>query len=301
VNRQRKLLIVVPLVLLALAIVAIKPARGALGRFVSRIVPALSENGERPIPTSGSSENLTATPMLDVEQRARAAHGWSSTVVNSVARGAIIYYDQNGVATEQAALTVYRSYPDRVRVELYRRSGSEVLGFDSLGAWKSGVTILSAEQARDIRAYIRYAPERLFVTRDAGAAYREAGRRIEDNSAASPNQLTFDQVEMLDTIGPAPLPGRVGDRRLVYYYVNQTDSLVGTARWLEPDNPRQLIDDQNVAFIDVRADFSRWTRVAGVLWPFEVTHWQGGRVDYRVVIRQVLVNQSLADSIFQRP
>ena len=80
------------------------------------------------------------------------------------------------------------------------------------------------------------------------AGYREAGRRIEDNSDASPNQLIFDQVEMSDTIGPAPLPGRVGDRRRVYYYVNQTDSLVSTVRWLEPDNPRQLIDDQTVAF-----------------------------------------------------
>ncbi|HLG13448.1 MAG TPA: hypothetical protein VJH03_02840, partial [Blastocatellia bacterium] len=156
-----------------------------------------------------------------VEQRARAAHRWSGSVLDSVARGAIIYYDASGEATGQYAITIFRGYPDKVRVEIDRGRSAEVFGFDQTSAWKGGVPNLKEEDARDIRAMVRICPERLFVTRGGGSAYREAGRRIEDSppaasgggptgAAGPPTPVVFDQVEMADTLGPAAGASRGG-------------------------------------------------------------------------------------------
>ena len=239
-----------------------------------------------------------------VEQRARAAHRWSGSVLDSVARGAIIYYDASGEATGQYAITIFRGYPDKVRVEIDRGRSAEVFGFDQTSAWKGGVPNLKEEDARDIRAMVRICPERLFVTRGGGSAYREAGRRIEDSppvaSGGGPTPVVFDQVEMADTLGPAAGASRAGDRRSVYYYVNQATSLVETARWLEPDDPRQDPDDEGAVLTDIRVDFGGWREVSGVTWPFEITHSSGGRVDYRIVLNEVRMNQGLTDAVFKK-
>src|SRR6185295_11281776 len=99
-----------------------------------------------------------------------------------------------------------------------------------------------------------------------------------------------EQVEMEDTIGLPPIAGRPGDRRRITYYVNRQDFTVEAARWLEPDDPRRDMDDDQATLTDVRVDFGEWRIVDGVLWPTEIVHWQGGRVDYRITISQVETN-----------
>jgi hypothetical protein len=38
-----------------------------------------------------------------------------------------------------------------------------------------------------------------------------------------------------------------------------------------------------------------------VLLPFEVTRWFGGRVEFRIQVNEVLLNQPLANTIFELP
>jgi hypothetical protein len=250
----------------------------------------------------------------DVEQRARGKHGWGrQVIVNSVAQGTLTYLDDNGVAISQANLKLYRKYPDRLRIELERNGATDVSGFDQVQAWRSGRSTLSEEEARDIRAFLRMWPERLFTTRGGGARYREAGRRIEDydpakNPAIPPPQGTkaglsvvFDQVEMEDTLGLPPTSARAGDRRLVYYYVNRDNSVVTMAQWLEPDDPRQRLEDPDFAATDMRIDFAGWQEIDGVLWPTEIICKKGGKKFLRIQLSDVKINQSINDTIFQQP
>ena len=245
----------------------------------------------------------------DLESRARARHGWSAGVLNSVMRGTVTFYESDGTNTGQATMVVSRAYPSLLRLELTRGGNTEVWGFDGLNAWRSGDSNLGEGRARDIRQWLRICPERLFTTRSTGAAYREVGSRMEDLKPGRPWQgqsrinppTVFEQVEMEDTLGLPPITGRPGDRRRITYYINQQDFTIETARWLEPDNPRRGMDENKAALIDVRVDFGGWRRVDGVLWPTDIVHWQGGRVDYRITVNQVQTNQPLADAIFQRP
>ncbi|MCI0487551.1 MAG: hypothetical protein L0229_13240, partial [Blastocatellia bacterium] len=93
--------------------------------------------------------------------------------------------------------------------------------------------------------------------------------------------------------------GRVGDRRRVIYYVEKTTHTIQSVRWLEPDDPRREVSGGRGPMTDVRVEFSDWRTVEGVLWPFEVVRWSGGRVEYRIVLNEVKMNQTLGDSIFQ--
>lgn len=255
------------------------------------------------------SSALTAPIPPDVEQRARTRHGWMTPPLNSVAAGAITFYDREGTIIDQANLRVYRGYPIRLRIELDRRGQVETLGFDGTNPWRAGMTTLPDQRARDIRSWLRVSLERLFITRALGASYREAGPRVESSKPAKPWQdqvsinppVAYEQVEMDDTAGPPPGGGRVGDRRFVYYYVNRQDGTIESVRWLEPDNPSQAITDQSAPKLDIRVDFADWRTVSGLVWPFEVVHWTGGKVDYRVVVNQVQINQPLSDTIFQNP
>ena len=230
-------------------------------------------------------------------------------MLNSVLRGAITFYDRDGTKIGQAKLNVIRKYPERLRVELDRGDSVEVWGVDQATAWKSDAPNLSESEARDIRAWLRLCPERLFVTRGSGASYREAGERREDFKASRPWQdqvrinppLQLQQVEVEDVIGQPPTPNRAGDRRLVTFYINRQDFTVEAARWLEPDDPNRSIDDLSAAKTDVRVDFSDWRAVGGVAWPFEIIHRLGGKVDFRITVNQVLLNQPLADALFQNP
>lgn len=245
----------------------------------------------------------------DVEERARARHGWDKQLVlNSVARGTLTYYDDNGMAISRANLMLYRKYPDRLRLEVERNGVTEVSGFDQVQAWKSGSATPSEEEAREIRGWLRMWPERLFTSRGAGARYREAGRRIEDDEAAKNSMtpsgnspalsVTYDQVEMEDTLGPPPTSARAGDRRLIYYYVNQDSSVVTTARWLEPDDPRQPIDALNFTAVDMRIGFTGWQEFDGVLWPTEIICNRGGKKFLKIQLQEVKINQPLNDTIF---
>src|SRR5262249_28366981 len=132
-----------------------KPGRGMLARLIDRFA------AHQQSPTAVAERSRDG---LDVEQRARAAHGWTPQIANSVAQGSISYYDASGVATSQHAITITRGYPDRVRVEINRGANVEVFGFDQTSSWKRGAAKLKDTEARDIRAFARMCPERLFVT-----------------------------------------------------------------------------------------------------------------------------------------
>jgi hypothetical protein len=247
----------------------------------------------------------------DVEQRARAKHGWSDAVINSVARGTITYYDRNGMATGRAGLTLYRQYPGTLRVEIERDGATEVSGLAEGVAWKAGAGNPSEEQARDVRAILRMWPDRLFAARDAGMKYREVGRFAEERTdvmpgAAGPGDSAkqpqvFDQVEIEDIIGALPTKAAAGDRRLVSYLIDRESSLVSSARWLEPDNPRQQIDNPRAPLASVSVAFSKYAGIDGVQWPTEVTHSLGGRLDFRIVVGDVKLNQPLPGTVFQKP
>lgn len=281
------------------------PGRAAVSRVISMITGSRLESAF----PEGAALTLVAQPDEDLERRARRHHGWTGAILYSVLQGAITFYDQEGAITGEGSLTVYRGYPNRLRVEIGSGGVVETLGFDGVNAWRSGSSNLDESRARDIRTWLRGWPERLFTTRAAGASYRESGPRTEMSKPGRPWQgpmsivppAEYEQVVMDDVIGPAPAPGRIGDRRRVVYYLNRDTDMVETARWLEPDDPRRAITDPDAQQKDVRVDFGDWQRVEGVLWPFEVVHWSGGRVDYRIALSQVQMNQPLGDAIFQRP
>ncbi len=144
------------------------------------------------------------------------------------------------------------------------------------------------------------------MTRGGGVNYREAGHRIESLRPARPGQpatkinppVVLEQVETEDVIGPPPTPARVGDRRLITYYIDSARSTIESMRWLEPDDPRRRADDTSAEKLDVRVNFSDWRTVNGVLWPYEVTHRLGGKVDFRIQVSEVRLNQSMGETLF---
>jgi hypothetical protein len=269
------------------AVALSSPGRSAIRRVFSTTKTA------QPSPSVSDSVGVASADQTgpDLESRARVRHGWNAGVLNSVMRGTITFYERDGTSAGQGNLTVYRAYPNRMRVELDRGATTEVWGFDQVRAWRSGELALGEGRARDLRQWLRLCPERLFTTRGGGASYREAGMRKEDLKPGRPWQeqmrinppLELEQVEMEDIIGAL---GRAGDRRLVTYYINSQDFTIESARWLEPDDPQRNIDDPQSAKIDVRIDFDDWQRMGGVLWPFDIVHWMGGKVDYRIVVNQ---------------
>ena len=303
-QRSKQLVLVLTVGLLTIA------ALSGEGRTaVRRVIAKLTGH-----PTTASSAAAgeavgAAQANPDIEQRARARHGWSDTILNSVVQGAITYYDRAGTVTDQADLTVYRAYPGRLRVEWNRGGVVEAAGFNGVNAWRAGSTGVSPARARDIRAWLRAWPDRLFITRRAGAQYVEAGERSESSKPGRPWQgptrieppVEYEEVELQDVVGPAAPPGQGGDRRSVFYYVNSDTATIEAARWLEPDNPLQALTDPDAPKLDVRVDFGDWRQVGTVLWPYEIVHWRGGKVDYRITVSQVQMNQPLADLIFQNP
>jgi hypothetical protein len=83
--------------------------------------------------------------------------------------------------------------------------------------------------------------------------------------------------------------------------VNTADSLINSAYWLEPDDPTQPANDPNTNSTAVRADFGDWRKINGVIWPFGITHWFGGTVDYEIQLTGIQTNQSLGQGMFQHP
>jgi hypothetical protein len=245
----------------------------------------------------------------DVEERARASHGWSSqAVTNSLVLGTMIYYDGGGREVRRYAMRLYRKYPERLRMELERQGMTFTVGFDGLEAWRAGASQISEEEARDIRQLLRATPERFFIRRAAGGRYREVGRISDERSPLNRHQNPemdeppMDQVEIEDLIGPAAGNGRSrADLRQVYCLVNSESSVVSVARWLEPTILNTSPDDPNNPKLEVRIDFTSWNNIGGLLWPFEVIHQRGGRVDYRIEVIEVRVNQQMPDTMFQNP
>jgi len=294
-GQRRWLQAAVVAVLALLAVVAFsKPGRITLSQAYNKLL--------------GQGQRNTATPTpLDLEQQARGRHGWNAGLTNSVVTGTVTFYNRNGQSAGQAVAVIYRLYPDRLRVEMTRGVSTEIFGFTGENAWRTGTSNLSAKAARDIRAWLRLCPERLFTSR-ATTNYRESGRRVERFRAARPWQgqqqlsqpLALEQVEILDDLGLPPDGSRVGDRRRITYYLNRSNYTIESARWLEPDEPTRRVDDNDVALSDVRLDFNDWRTVGGVLLPYEVVKWSGGRVEFRLQITQLLVNQSLPISLFQQ-
>jgi hypothetical protein len=290
-NKTRIVIPIITLCLLAAAGLS-KPGRATLKTVLAKIAsPAAASN--------------------DVEQRARVRHGWDhQPILNSVTHGTITYYDRSGIAVQRVGLTVYRKFPDRVRLEIDRLGGQEVSGFNGRDAWRAGVTQLREADARDIRMWARMWPERLFIGRGNGEPYREVGRYHDERAKATvagevaetDADVVADQVEIEDNVGPAPANPRNGaDWRRVSFYVDSETSLVYTARWLEPNDPSRQVDDDGVAAMDLRVDFRRWTQVEGVIWPFEIIHRRGGKTDFRIEVADVQFNQQMPDTLFQEP
>ena len=266
----------------------------------------LAAFGGTPGTATPTAPSAPATPP-DVEQRARAHHGWGPTILDSVAKGSITWYDRSGATTRQGTLVIYRKFPNLLRVEVTSNQTTDVTGFDGTTAWRAGQASLTDAAVRDIRQWLRSSPERLFVTRDAGAVYREPGRRVEDHRPAVPGQgavefdqtREYDQAELIDLIGPAAPTKGVIDRRRLTYLVDRQTSLIAAARWLEPADASQIADSPNTRSLETRVEFSLWRDVVGVQWPYGITHWSGGRVDFQVNLTQVLLNQHPLDKLFQ--
>lgn len=243
----------------------------------------------------------------DVEERARASHGWDARpVTNSLVLGTMIYYDGGGREVRRYAMRLYRKYPERLRMELERQGTTVTAGFDGREAWRAGASQISEEEARDIRQLLRATPERFFVVRGAGGRYREVGRISDERSPLNRrrnpemDEPPVDQVEIEDLVGPAAGKGRSrADLRQVSYLVNSESGVVNAARWLEPAILSTSPDDPNNPKLEVRIDFTAWNNIGGVLWPLEVIHQRGGSVDYRIEVSEVRVNQQMPDTLFK--
>jgi hypothetical protein len=291
---MRKRFWITGVVVICLLVVAAlsRPGRAALTRIFS------TEKNE------ATAESPTAQGEQDIEQRVRVRHGWDASLTNSVVTGEITYYDREGEVRGQASFTLHRKYPNKMRVVIERGGSSETMGFDENQTWRRGSRSLSETEARDIRAWLRLWPERLFSSRDRGASYKEAGQRVEEMRPASPWQgsarldraATMEQVEIADTISEAS-GERAADERSVYYYIDSESLLIKSARWMEPDDPRRG-DDPTAARMDSRVDFGNWLQMGGVMWPMEIVRWLGGRVEFRIEVKEVKVNQPMADSLF---
>lgn len=268
-------------------------------------------NGVAGIIKSGQPEHAPSVlaaplqPTGDVESNAREQHGWSDHIQDSVVHGKIAYYDDRGNQTSSAALTLYRIYPDLLRVELAwdTGTGTDLFGVDENDAWVHGVSTSSADDMRDIRAFLRIWPERLFVLRNNGAGYRELGSHTEDVKLAGPGEppvdidpaITFDQVQVEDLIKISST-----DKRILFFYVDRSNSRVSALRYMEPEDPNADPSEPGTDKIDNRVDFDNWHTVDSVLWPFLITHRLGGKVDFRIWVSDVSMNQSLDSSLFRR-
>ena len=161
-SSRKQLLLAGVVVVLALAVAVLsKPGRSALERIFF---------GEKHDTLDATGSQIVQTAQ-DLEQRVRARHGWTSSLLNSVITGQVTLYNREGQARGQASFTLYRKYPDLTRVVIDRGGPVETIGFDHNQAWKLGTTSLTEREARDIRAWLRSWPERLFTLRDSGKGF----------------------------------------------------------------------------------------------------------------------------------
>jgi hypothetical protein len=168
-------------------------------------------------PGATGAPEPSPTPGPPVWQRAMAAHGWSSSIQNSVASGNINFFDAQGHITQQGTIKIYRLYPSNVRVEITSDGKTQVLGFGFNNAWNSQFSSgLTAQQAAASRTWTRICPERLFVSMAAGMGYRETHAVTQDHRPATPEgpatninpPMVFNQAEVIDQLG-APGTGGI--------------------------------------------------------------------------------------------
>jgi len=299
---KRKTVLLLTLTVAALSLATVVSSAGR--RWLSTLPSLFKTAKPQPVGTASTpTPTTTLQGQPDIEQTARTQHGWSSSIVDSIVSGKLVYYDNNGNETSRLTVVIYRKYPDLLRMELSGTGISEVDGVDTLGAWVQTQSSLSAEDARDIRAFLRAFPERLFIERAAGADYRELGRHIEDYQPATPlsprtdltSPITYDQVEVQDTIQV-----QNPEKRTVYYYVDRSNSRVSVLRYPEPDNPTANVSNGDTDLLESRFEFGGWKTINAVLWPFTITHRYGGKVDFRIEVEEVQMNQNLSNSLFQR-
>jgi len=308
---SRKVWIASALTVCAMAAAVISnPGRAGLGR----VIAVIGGGGAGPHRTGVGSKQAT-TAGVDAGQQAAAAAGWTANIHNSVTAGSITRYDRTGAATSQAGIILYMKYPESLRVDIDHGGGShDIIGFDQGSVWSSSKSGLTATDSRDIRAWLRTRPERLFAKRGGGAAYREAGVVTVDHIPGMPWQpakdldasiaLQLAQIEIIDDMNPRPVAGTGtpwSDRRRNYYYVNTNGWLIASERWMEPDDPTQDPDSLKVSKTAVEIDYGNYQQSGGVQWPFDIVHWYGGKVDYRITVASVKVNQPLQDTLFQKP
>jgi hypothetical protein len=300
-TRQHRRLLITSVAALAVLLVAGLgwPGRLNLMRILS---PGTSATTAAVVPQGGDSS--------DPEEKAKGKHGWGSPPQSSIQRGIITYFDPSGAVARRAILTVYRKYPNQIRVDVEQDGLIQTQGIDTGSPWQArSAASLTDAQNRDIRGWLRIWPDHLFITRSAGGAYRELGQAIEQARPGPPGHRilyprpdrVLDLVEVDDDISP---PGsnsnQGGEKRTVSYLVDRERSVVYAARWLEPDDPTQSADS-TAASTDIRIDFGDWKRVGGVLWPMRITRYVGGRLDWNVELREVLVNAQLPATVFQEP
>jgi hypothetical protein len=297
-NKKRVVIAAVTVCLLAAAGLS-KPGRMAFNEVFFLIKGLASGKTTDPVSVLPAGQ--------DTEQRARARHGWSNGVVNSVVRGTITYY-KNDLVARQARVTLYYKFPDRMRVEEEYEGLVQAWGFGTDGEWRLRAGSLSEEERRDIRGWLRVWPVRLFVQRGAGGGYREVGSRVEGSRRAAPGrgsgelaeQGLLDEVEIIDAIGQG-IGGGSPDQRAIYYLIDRENSIIKSARWIEPDDPGDSVDDPDAQTKEVRVDYSGWRRFQGILLPTQLTRWVAGRGDFSVDVSEVLVNQQMPDTLFQNP
>ena len=294
-NRNRVLTGAAIAVCLIAAAAISQPGRAALGGLYAKL-------------RATSITAAPAPPPLDLEGRAREKHGWDRTPESWVMRGTIAYFDPSSAMTRRNALTIYRKDKEQIRVDVEHQGVIQAQGLYNGEEWQARAGNLSESQERDIRAWLRIFPDRLFVERAKGKAYRELGRLIDSRpdfpgrGPKDPRAIKqVEQVEVEDVIDRRRGDEvRKSDKRLITYLIARDDSLVISASWHEPDDPTQS-EGEVTASREVRVDFGGWRRVGGVLWPLEITRWQGGKLDFHIELQEVQVNRGLPDTVFQKP
>src|SRR5215469_2028045 len=123
------------IIIISLAVIAVFTAAGLsrpVKTAITRILPAARTATPQ---QAGPSASPSPQRGPDVEQRARAAHGWTPAIQDSAVTGSINFYNRSGDITRQGAIRILRNYPDMLRVEITSNGATEIFGFDHAAPW----------------------------------------------------------------------------------------------------------------------------------------------------------------------
>ena len=244
----------------------------------------------------------------DAEGRAKEKAGWDKPPATSVTSGTITYFDPRGAILKRGRITVYRNYPDSIRVDIEHQGIVQTQAFDGKDTWQARAAALTDGQERDIRALLDVWPEQLFLARGRGRAYREIGRVFQDSRPSRPVRSPdddklkeFNQVEIQEQIVTPPDGNKAGktDRRTITYLIDAKEDRVYSAQWLEADDASKS-DQDGTSRYAVRVDFEKWRRVDGLLWPGQISRWDGGQLQWVIEVKDVQVNAALPSRLFEK-